>query len=133
MTSITIMTNMTSKTSQDQYEYCLGQGQSSQWPVLGMDPRKLFLKHEQWPDTWLCGSRLVLGLRIYSLRFEAIESLRLETNDSLRFEKLPHKKFAKNAQNHAKLTKIHKIAQKRPKNFNKMREKKQKISTAVKN
>ena len=38
-------------------------------------------------------------------------------------EKLAHKICAKNAQNRAKFAKIPKIAQKRPKTFNKTREK----------
>ena len=48
-------------------------------------------------------------------------------------EKLAHKIRAKNAQYRAKLAKMPKIAQKRPKTFNKTREKKTKISIAVKN
>ena len=46
-------------------------------------------------------------------------------------EKLAHKICAKNAQNRANLAKMPKIAQKRPKTFNKTREK-TKIITAVK-
>ena len=45
--------------------------------------------------------------------------------------KLAHKIYAKNAQNCAKLAKLHKIAQKRPKNINEMHLKKK--CTSVKN
>ena len=41
--------------------------------------------------------------------------------------------MCKKSQNCAKFAKMTKIAQKRPKTFNKMREKKTKINTAVKN
>ena len=43
-------------------------------------------------------------------------------------EKLAHKTCAKNGQNHAKLAKMPNIAPKRPKTFNKTREKKQKLA-----
>ena len=44
----------------------------------------------------------------------------------LEYEKLAHKICAKNAQNRAKSAEMPKIAQKRPKNFNKTREKSKK-------
>ena len=60
------------------------------------------------------------------------KSLQNSTHKTLQSEKLAHKICASNAKNRAKFAKTPKIAQKRPKIFNKTREN-PKISTVVKN
>ena len=65
----------------------------------------------------------------YNQKWKKLTKYHLQNSET---EKLAHKICAKNAQKHAILAKMAKIAQKKPKTFNKTREK-TKVSTAVKN